>query len=205
MKYIFLFFLLFNLQSNAQKIDTIINTGIYKSYYNFSLKEPIFVTYTLYKGGGECSRKGLKFKSDNIEKCPKSNDYKNSGYDKGHLASFEDFASNCSNAELTFRYYNTLPQTPNLNRGVWKMYEFIIRNISQNDSLFIITGGSKYTKTIGDGVYVPEYCWKLVYSLTKKVVIYALYFKNGNDAKLSKETITTLEQKLGYDIRQYLK
>jgi DNA/RNA endonuclease G (NUC1) len=205
MKYISLlvFFILQISLSYSQKVDTVINTGIYKSYYSFSLKEPVFVIYHLYKGGGDCNRKGLKFKG-NIRNCPTDNDYRNSGYDKGHLVPFEDFANNCQHAELTFRYYNTLPQTPNLNRGVWKMYEYIIRKISQSDSLIIITGGSKFIKKIGNDVYVPDYCWKLVYSISKKVVIYALYFKN-EDATLSIETITTLEQKLGYNIRQYLK
>ncbi|HKC36885.1 MAG TPA: hypothetical protein VKB95_12515, partial [Chitinophagaceae bacterium] len=37
---------------SAQQVDTVIKTGIYKSYFCYSLKEPLYVTYTLYKGGG---------------------------------------------------------------------------------------------------------------------------------------------------------
>jgi endonuclease G len=51
-----------------------------------------------------------------------SRDYAGSGYDKGHMAAALDFASDCEKEEMTFVYYNALPQTPNLNRGVWKSF-----------------------------------------------------------------------------------
>lgn len=197
--------MLLPLVSISQKVDTIINSNIYKSYYNYNLKQPLFVIYKLYKGGGSCSRKGLTFKTGGIKSSATQTDYHKSGYDQGHLANFEDFASDCKNGELTFRYYNVIPQCPNLNRGVWKMYEFMIREISQKDSLLIIAGGTSYNKKIGNGLYVPDYCWKIVYSLSKKTIIYALYFKNDmKDSWVTDETITTIETKTGYSLRQYL-
>lgn len=206
MKYIIFLFLFIPILCSSQKIDTIINSGIYKSYYNYSLKQPIYVSYNLYKGGGSCSRKGMSFKTGGLKLSATPNDYYKSGYDQGHIANFEDFAFDCSKGELTFRFYNVMPQTHNLNRGVWKMYEYIIRKISQNDSLLIIAGGNKYNKTIGNGVYVPSHCWKVVYSLSKKVIIYCLWFENDEkEATVTDETITSLEEKLGYNIRQYLK
>lgn len=206
MKYLLILFLLFPLLSIGQRIDTIINNGHYTSYYNYGLKQPHFVVYKLYKGGGNCSRKGLVFKTGGVKNSATIQDYYKSGYDQGHLVSYEDYAFDCIKAEATFRYYNVIPQRSNLNRGVWKMYEHIIRQVSQNDSLLIITGGSDYQSKIGSGVYVPNYCWKVVYSLSKKVVIYALFFKNDQtNAWVTDETITTLEQKVGYNIRKYLK
>jgi DNA/RNA endonuclease G (NUC1) len=204
MKYLLIFLFLIPLTIFGQRIDTIINNGHYTSYYSYTLKQPHYVIYKLYKGGGNCDRRGMTFKSGGVKFSPTFKDYSKSGYDQGHLVSFEDYAYDCIKAESTFRYYNAVPQTPDLNRGVWKMYEHIIRQVSQNDSLLIITGGSDYRKKIGS-VYVPEYCWKVVYSLSKKVVIYALFFKNDqNDAWVTDETITTLEQKIGYNIRKYL-
>lgn len=206
MKYIIFLFLLIPAFCSAQKIDTVINAGIYKSYYNYELKQPIYVSYKLYKGGGPCSRKGMSFKTGGLKSSATSDDYYKSGYDQGHIANFEDFALDCESAESTFRFYNVIPQTQNLNRGVWKMYEFIIRKVSQNDSLLVIGGGNQYNKTIGNGVYVPEHCWKVVYSLSKKVIIYCLWFENSElEASVTDETIGSLEERLGYNIRQYLK
>lgn len=206
MKYILILILLSPLLCFSQKIDTVINAGTYKSYYNYSLKQPIYVYYKLYKGGGDCSRKGMSFKSGGIKQSATAKDYYKSGFDQGHIANFEDFAFDCVKGESTFRFYNAMPQTHNLNRGVWKMYEFIIRRLSQTDSLVIIAGGNQYDRKIGNGVYVPQHCWKVVYSLSKKVIIYCLWFENNDtESKATEETITTLEKKLGYTIRQYLK
>ena len=92
------------------KIDTVINTGIYKSYFNYSLKEPLYVTYTLYKGGGDCTREALTFKECGI-KSASDQDYAGNSFDKGHLANAEDFANDCDNEAKTFCYYNCVPQT----------------------------------------------------------------------------------------------
>ena len=48
----------------CQGIDTVIDKGIYKSYYDIDIKEPIYLSYKLYKGGGKCSREGFRFKND---------------------------------------------------------------------------------------------------------------------------------------------
>ena len=52
--------------ANAQTVaDTVIKTGIYTSYYSYTLKEPLYVTYSLTKGGSELKvtvASGQKFK-----------------------------------------------------------------------------------------------------------------------------------------------
>ena len=35
---------------------------IYTSYFSYSLKAPLYVSYDLYNGGGDYSRKNLRFK-----------------------------------------------------------------------------------------------------------------------------------------------
>lgn len=190
----------------AQTIDTIINNKFYSSYYSYQLKTPMFVIYSIYKGGGECDRGSENFKSGGIKITAKLKDYAKSGYDQGHLAPYEDFAYDCKAAESTFRFYNAMPQTPNLNRGEWKKWEFIVREISQSDSLLVVCGGAKWKKFIGDSVFIPQKCWKVVWSKSKKVVLYALLFDNtDNSGAASTETITTLERKIGFKVRQYLK
>lgn len=196
MKHILLFFLL-SFISYGQ--DTIIDMGIYKSHFNKILKEPSFVEYILYKGGGNCKRTD-NWINDTKLSMP-TTQFNKSGYDKGHLANAEDFAYSCSLQSKTFRYYNCLPQTPNLNRGVWKKWEKIIRDESQKDSLLIITGGIWLTKTTCNGMYIPDECWKVVYSLRAQVVIHVLLFTNRTKNSTCKEIhITELEKKLGKKI-----
>ena len=131
--------LLFPLLSIGQQIDTVIVTPIYKAYINKQLKQPVYVKYKLYKGGGTCKRPTQFTNPTKLNLLDAQ--YEKSGYDRGHLANAEDFAYDCTAIEQTFRYYNVLPQTPNLNRGIWKQWEEKTRTISQTDSLLVFAGG----------------------------------------------------------------
>lgn len=185
--------------STAYSQDTIIDRGIYKSHFNLVLKEPSYVEYILCKGGGKCKRTDKWLNDTDLNMA--SLQYSKSGYDKGHLANAEDFAFDCEKQETTFRYYNCLPQTPNLNRGVWKKWEKTIRDESQQDSLLVITGGIWESKTIFRGMYIPDQCWKVVYSLKNKIVLYVLLFENKKtNSTCLQITLSQLEKKLGYKV-----
>jgi endonuclease G, mitochondrial len=179
--------------------DTTINTGIYKSYFSYNLKEPLYVSYKLYKGGGDCSRAGMVFKTDKLIQSATAKDYSHNGYDEGHLANAEDFASDCVNEEKTFRFYNCVPQTPRLNRGIWKVWETQIRKESQNDSLLVICGSIFKDKKIGS-IAVPDQCWKIVISLTTCKVIHSMVFPNDDSDTVHDITIDDLIKLLPYKI-----
>lgn len=171
---IVLFFVtvLIALSQNIVPHDTVIDKGIYKSYYSDVIEGPAFVIYPLYKGGGDCSRK------DDFFKCEKGYphfNYRKSGYDIGHLANAEDFAYDCYKENLTFNYINAIPQTPHLNSGIWKHWEDEVRKESQNDSLLIVCGGCDY-----NGTRIPQHCFKIVYSLTTGKLLHHLFFNNDN-------------------------
>jgi endonuclease G, mitochondrial len=180
---------------NAQiKVDK----GIYKLNFSNTLRQPTYVSYFLYKGGGDCDRdeKHFTFKNDEPNlKCATDKDYEGSKYDKGHLANAEDFASDCTKEELTFRYYNCLPQTTNLNRGIWKKIETKVREWSQKERLYIICGGFFSNKKIGEAS-VPSYCWKVVQSVKTKKVLFCGWFSNTAKAVLDTLTVPILESKL---------
>lgn len=182
------------------KTDTIINLGIYKSYFNYGLKQPLYVTYTLIKGGGECSRKGMDFRKCGVNTAT-DDDYANSNYDKGHLVNAEDFANDCENLKKTFCYYNCVPQTVQLNRGIWKTWETSLRKQSQNQSLFIIAGSIFTNKTIGgNSIGVPDQCYKIVYEFEPRKLLYCLLFPNDDSNKVTTITVAKLKKKLGYDL-----
>jgi endonuclease G len=176
--------------------QVLVSNKAYKASFSNSLHQPTWVSYTLYKGGGDCNRDKFHFYNDKPElQTAKDQDYAGSIYDKGHLANAEDFAGDCEKDELTFRYYNCLPQTANLNRGLWKTNEELIRNWSKKEKLYIICGGFFSNKKVG-GIAVPDYCWKVVQSLKTKQVLFCGWFKNSTKATLEEIELKELEKRL---------
>ena len=187
--------------ASAQEIDTVIVNDVYTSYYNYQLHDPLYVSYRLYQGGGDCDRKAFHFKTDNLSNSATPSDYKGSGYDEGHLADAKDFASDCKREEETFRFYNCVPQTPRLNRGIWKHFETEIRKASQTDSLLIICGSIFGNRTIGpDNVAIPDECWKIVFSLSTKKKLYSFLCPNDDSDSFMPIEVGELKKKLGYKI-----
>jgi endonuclease G len=195
------FCLLIVLSAQGQQVNEIIRNDIYTSYFNYQLHEPLYVVYKLYEGGGKCSRKAFHFKTGGLEYSAKARDYKASGYDEGHLADAKDFAYDCEKEEETFRFSNCVPQTKKLNRGIWKHFETEIRKESQNDSLLIICGSIFGNQTIGpDDIAVPDYCWKIVESLTTHEIIYCLIFPNDDSDSYDNISFKDLEKRLPYNL-----
>ena len=189
-------FILLSFNLFSQGVDTIINVGFYKSYFSNYYKEPLYVSTIIYKAGGTCDRSKFYFKNDvKGIKSSTLKDYAGSGYDQGHLANAADWAFDCQKDEKTFRFYNALPQTPNLNRGIWKRWETELRKRSQTDSLLVICGGvfTQNDKKIGNGVYVPSSCWKIVIQLKTNKILHVLLFENDSDAKVEEITLEKLE------------
>jgi DNA/RNA endonuclease G (NUC1) len=182
--------------------DTIVDMGIYKSYFNYSLKEPLYVTYHLSKGGGDCDRdaKGFSFKKCGIPTAT-DKDYEGSLYDRGHLANAEDFASDCDKLEKTFCYFNCVPQTVKLNRGIWKTWEKKTRDLSQTKLLFVIAGNIYGDKKLGlNQIGIPDYCYKIVLDAKTKKVLYCLIFPNNDSKSYTTTTLAALKKRLGYDL-----
>jgi len=180
-------------------VDKVIANSVYTSYFNYTLHEPLYVSYKLYQGGGDCKRTHMHFKTDNLANGATLEDYKHSQFDEGHLCNAEDEAFDCDREELTFRYYNCLPQTPKLNRGIWKTWETQVRKASQTDSLLVVCGGIFGSKKIG-GAAVPDYCWKIVYNLSSSRVLYCLLFPNDDSNTVERSTVDDIKQKAGYPL-----
>jgi len=95
-------------------------------------------------------------------------DYKGSGFDRGHMAPAGDMPTAQAMAQ-SFSLANMVPQDPENNRGVWaKSVETATRKYVKRTGgpVFVFTGPvfSKHPRMIGDGqVWVPTYLYKLVY------------------------------------------
>ena len=95
--------------------------------------------------------------------------YKNSGYDKGHLCPAADRKSSFSDYNETFFTSNISPQKHDFNSGVWNRLEEKVRYWAlKYDGLYVVTGGvlNDNLKSIGkEKVSVPKYFYKVL--LTK--------------------------------------
>lgn len=187
----------------CQDIDKIVNKQIYTSYYSTKLKAPLYVEYELYNGGGNVSRKNMRFIEE--DKTAKNKDYSRSGYDRGHLVSAEDFAYSSELEKLTFSYFNVFPQHPKLNRGSWKSWEHKIREESKKNPLKIYVGGIYGSKTIKNKIAIPDYCWKVVYNKKSQRLLHVLLFKNDSTQMVIRTTLESLRKQLNYNVNFYSK
>ncbi len=165
--------------------DTTISHTYYTTVFSESEHIPVVVKWWLTREMVSCSNRAKrtnKFTADpDLSQFTNLNkDYARSGYDRGHNLSAEDNVCSATGMKECFYYSNMCPQTPKLNRGVWKSLETYCRKLAkQNDSLLIWCGSVCTSSTsIGkDKVAVPDYCWKIVY-IKKTGETQAYSFKN---------------------------
>ena len=143
----------------------------YTTTFDTTKHIPVVVKWWLTKDMVSCPehlKRTNKFTPD--PKVPKytnlNKDYARSGFDRGHNMPAEDNACTMTGMEQCFYYSNMCPQTPKLNRGIWKKLETYTRELaSQDDSVLVWCGSvAKSGRTIGpDEVAVPDYCWKILF------------------------------------------
>lgn len=113
--------------------------------------------------------------------------YKNSGYDRGHLCPAGDRRYSRKAHDETFLTSNISPQKHDFNSGIWNTLEQKVRYwASKYDGVFVVTGGvlTANVKTIGtEQVAVPNQFYKVVldYNSGKpKVIAFLLPHENTN-------------------------
>lgn len=175
------------------------------TYYTLSYSEkheqPEWVAYRLKpEYPVKTTDRKDNFRTDPLVKTGSAelNDYKNSGYDRGHLLPSADMVfSEQANSE-TFYLSNMSPQEASFNRGIWKKLEEQVRSyVNERGELFVITGPvlTDTLKEIGkNGVDVPDYYYKIVAdidSFSIKTVAYLL--KNEKSELALEEFIVSID------------
>jgi len=93
-------------------------------------------------------------------------DYKNSGFDKGHLVPAADMAFSEITMKESFYYSNITPQYPAFNRGIWKKLEDKVRKWALEKShIVVITGAiiNDTLKSFGEHkISIPYYFYKII-------------------------------------------
>ncbi|WP_100616277.1 DNA/RNA non-specific endonuclease [Confluentibacter citreus] len=146
---------------------------IHHQGYSLSYSEPHeqaeWVAYELKKE--HLSNTNFKRPYFEIDKAVKTGaadwrNYKNSGYDRGHLCPAGDRNYNQSAHDETFLTSNISPQRNDFNSGIWNRLEQKVRYwASKYDGVFVVTGGvlKGQMKTIGDEqVAVPKQFYKVL-------------------------------------------
>mmetsp|Transcript_6353 Transcript_6353/g.9233 ORF Transcript_6353/g.9233 Transcript_6353/m.9233 type:complete len:456 (-) Transcript_6353:139-1506(-) len=82
------------------------------------------------------NRKGIRFyeeKNIPISSRSRNGSYRNSSYDRGHMAPSADFSHSKKEMTDTFNLCNVSPQVPVLNRLVWHKLEELVRQLADKE------------------------------------------------------------------------
>lgn len=141
----------------------------YTLSYNEEHELPNWVAYVLqpsYLYGKE--KRSDDFREDPAVRTQSADldDYKLSGYDRGHLVPAGDMKWSKKAMSETFLMSNITPQTHAFNAGIWETLESNVRSWARKDSALYIVAGPVLQgnlKIIGKNkVTVPEYFYKAV-------------------------------------------
>jgi len=166
----------------------------YTTYYNSSKGEPDSVSWNLTPSMVNCKttvRKNVFEPDPNIKECTKPSSYVNSGYDKGHLFSYEDAICNPIDRVECFYMSNMLPQLHSFNAGEWKKLEVQERQWAKTQTLHIIAGGIGSIGKLKSGVNIPAYFYKAIYMNTEWKVYIMPNSDKSQGVPLDKWLVTT--------------
>lgn len=183
-------------------------------HYNKYYRLPNCVAYELTAtqtsmsdAPGAEKRSNYQFERDTkAQGCPDWWEYKNTGYDRGHMAPAMDMRWNKQAMSDCFLMSNMCPQRHDLNDGEWRHMEEAIHNWARKMQRLVIFTGPILTsnmKRIGPkhDIAVPEAFFKVVYAPDKRKAI--AFIMENREATRSwtryATTIDQVEQRTGYD------
>jgi len=191
--------------------------------YNSSRKVPNWVSWELNSSYIGSAKRQDTFRPDDTlpVTLPQAqlSDYSGSGYDRGHMCPSADRTLTDADNSQTFYLTNMVPQAANNNQGPWEKLEAESRTIAATGKeLFIISGGtfSATSNTVGNGVVVPDYTFKVIVVLdavgqgsanvTAATRVIAVVMPNENtlidkgaDWHMFRVSVDTIEAMTGYD------
>lgn len=155
--------------------------------YNPKTKQASWTIYILTKEQMEGPRvkRSNDFREDlAVKDGPTPEDYKNSGYDKGHMVPAGDMAYSKASMSDCFYMTNMSPQLGVLNQKRWNDLEVWIRKIVMEYKKLVIITGPIYdpvlpSKSIGKGVRVPQSYYKIIYHPKEPVFMVAFIMPNA--------------------------
>ena len=153
-------------------------------------------------------------------------DYRNSGYDRGHMVQSESRTATLQENAATFLMTNIVPQAGENNQGPWVQFEGYLNDLArqQGKEIYVVAGG-EYTsnpQTLkGEGkVQIPAWTWKVAVVMdageglddvhgTGDLQVLAIRMPNdtatargirNNPWTMYATTVDDIEQRTGYDL-----
>jgi len=155
----------------------VVQHGFYSLSYAETHEQAEWVAYEMKKSHLSQNEYKRPYFIEDREVSSKSADwrnYKNSGYDRGHLCPAGDRRFNYDAYHETFLTSNISPQDRKFNSGIWNRLEQKVRFWADKyDGVFVVTGGVLKDGLEGIGserVSVPEQFYKVVVDNSGKEV-----------------------------------
>ena len=193
--------------------EIIIHHFAYTVSYNSQTLIPNWVAYELTadETDGPWSRRGLRFMADPdcTSKQADNDDYRNSGYSRGHLAPAGDMKWDSVAMLESFYFTNCFPQDKALNNGRWNQLEMKTRALAKDYGRVFVVCGPAFlnadTLRIGhNGVAVPDACFKaLLVPKNESYSAVGFLMWNGGEERQMREcacTVDNLEDLLSMDL-----
>lgn len=192
--------------------DQIVHREGYALGYSERYEQALWVSYRLTKDevmSRKASRQEAFYPDPEIRTGSATlEDYRGSGYDRGHLAPAGDMHSSEKLMLESFSMANMSPQVADFNRGIWSKLEQAVRRFAYSEgSVFVVTGpvfdAAARPKTIGaNKVRVPEAFYKVVYDETPPSKMIAFIIPNrGSDRDILEYVVSVdeVEKATGLD------
>lgn len=184
--------------------ETILRRTAYTVSYDAETRLPRWVAWHLTAShtDGEYDRNGLKFAEDYDVPEPRAtnDDYRNSGYDRGHLCPSGDNKWSREAQVQSFLYTNCCPQVHSLNAGDWNELEQRCRKWAEDfGGVYIVSGpildtGKKH-KTIGPHkVVVPERFFKVILYMGKSPMAIGFVCDNEDGDRALNDYVATVDE-----------
>ena len=139
--------------------------------FNPTLHIPNWVAYELTAGEatGDEPRTNRFATDPDVKGCASPDDYRNTGFDRGHMAPAADMKWSPEAMRESFYMTNIAPQEHRLNSGAWSKLEGKCRERARRDSAVIIITGPVNTDPVemhigATGVAVPSRFFKVILS-----------------------------------------
>lgn len=189
---------------------TIIDHAFFSLSYAEKHEQAEWVAYPLYKEQlSKLDHERPYFVEDRSVRSGSAHwrNYKNSGYDRGHLCPAGDRRFSYDAYHETFLTSNISPQDHDFNSGIWNRLEQKVRYwANQYDGVYIVTGGilKKGLRSIGDErVSVPEEFYKIIFDASNgKNKVIAFLIPNEPSSKSFYDyvvSVDVIEEKTGID------
>lgn len=209
--------LLFLFISSALASEEIITKKYYTLNYNEDHEVPNWVSYELdHSRLQNCTKRIDSFRPDPDVSTGSAvaDDYRGSGFDRGHLAPAGDFKFNKEAMKDTFFFSNMSPQPARFNQVTWAKLENLMRAWgAKYNKIWIVTGPILRADLPAIGkqnkVSVPTDYFKVIVRQSGNSHEGIAFIMNtsvpSNDLKYYVTTIDEVEEATGFDFFPFVK